>query len=291
MRTSVRTHFDSSNPVPRLFLGFLFVLGNAALQAQSESQQEQAVERGITVRLANGQKIVGELDRATNDQDLSVGIVVGSSQAVRRIAWAKIQSVAFRGQDYPLDEFRTLARQVANQSARQKPPEVPLLRFEARHWNHGPEANPLSRPGWLSLPPTTHLRVSAAVDHWDADALTDGLSVVALPLSHDRFPTPVSGTLEIVLRGQRLSTRGDALLVLGRWSTIVRPEDFSPCGACVRLPFQGVHPERDPQITWRGLLEARLIVPGQGVFSAPPIAVRLRPTPVIQNLAAAANLP
>jgi hypothetical protein len=90
---------------------------------------------------------------------------------------------------------------------------------------------------------------------------------------------PVSGTLVAELFGERSGVvrHPQPFVSLGQWTRTLRPGDFGPRGAMLRLEFQNVHPEFVAELLPRGALHVRLSVPGQGTFEASDAMLRIRP--------------
>jgi hypothetical protein len=112
------------------------------------------------------------------------------------------------------------------------------------------------------------------------------LEVQLLPRDAFGRITPTAGTIDASLVGvtgvRRASPSGraraidDRFPILGRWSVMVRPEDFDAYGATIRLPFQAVDPIETEWIRNLGAVHVRMGVAGVGVFAATDDAVLLR---------------
>ena len=123
------------------------------------------------------------------------------------------------------------------------------------------------------------LGIDATLANWDGDVESDGILLRVAPLKADGCLVAVSGTLEIDLFGdQNLSpTRGQDYGLLAHWVVPLATDDLGPNGAFYRLPFQGVHPDFQYDVSPYAMLHARLSVPGQGTFDATTGAIRIRP--------------
>jgi hypothetical protein len=137
------------------------------------------------------------------------------------------------------------------------------------------------------------LEIHARIANWDADPEPDGLEVDLAPIDANGYLAPTDATAEATLVGvtgiRRASPSGraraidDRFPILGRWAVNVRPEDFSSTGALVRLPFQAVDPHVAEEYRYLGAVTVRLIVPGNGVFTATDDAVLLRSTSPLRS--------
>jgi hypothetical protein len=226
----------------------------------------QEARHEIGVRLGDGRTVRGTVHDDTNHEDLWLRFTVDQSEALRRIAWARVQTVEYAGQIYPAAEFRTLAEGLSAKNPLAGRAEPLALFFQPP-----PSAQPVRPPP----PPVRQLRINAWIDSWDADAQADGLIVELLPLAEDGTLRPVTGTVEIILLGQLRFGRAEPWGQLGRWSQVVRLEDFGPLGALYRLPFPLASVPVCDEFSHRGLVEARLVVPGEGAFAAPLIRIGL----------------
>jgi len=91
---------------------------------------------------------------------------------------------------------------------------------------------------------------------------------------------PVDATIQVELVGQsaaQTASRGQSIYRLGHWTRRIRPEDFGPYGATLRLPFTQVHPEFDTHFAPMAAAYVRLGIPGHGTFEATDAMVRVRP--------------
>jgi hypothetical protein len=120
------------------------------------------------------------------------------------------------------------------------------------------------------------LHVEAVVANWDEDAEPDGLRVLVVALDRLGQPVPVPGQVDFELVGGVAQVADDGQIVggpslaaeFGRWGRRL-PE--GPCDAepaVFDLPFQSVHPHRDPRVDPVGELLVRLGIPGRGTFEA-----------------------
>jgi hypothetical protein len=136
-----------------------------------------------------------------------------------------------------------------------------------------------SSPAKAADSPARHVTIDAALGGWSDTVEADGLVVYVQPLDATGRRVAVHGTLEVDLTGWRtgITAPNQYSFNLGRWTEPVRPADFGPRGAVYRLPFQAVDPQHDLTVASKGVVHARLSVPGQGTFDATQTDVRIRP--------------
>ena len=129
-----------------------------------------------------------------------------------------------------------------------------------------------------------YLSASAHYKNFDADAAVDGLEVNFAAMNAAGEPIAVEGHLEAELYVFRKQSFLDVPHGLGArferistWRISLRSTHAHGNGCVARLPYQGVSPAEDGRIVPHGLLVLRLVVPGQGTFSASLDDDRLRP--------------
>lgn len=157
---------------------------------------------------------------------------------------------------------------------RQNPPELKL--DEPAFAQSEPQAQPFgtSHPHRRPSPKVVSLSVRARLANWDADPQPDGLLVELTPLDANGDFAAVSGNVDLVLYGERHQQGGKAhedrepVFILEKTTKLLRTAHASSDAYHLRLPFQKFDPNRDFSIGEYGILEARLSLPGQGVFKA-----------------------
>ncbi|MCX7425077.1 MAG: hypothetical protein NTW96_05540 [Planctomycetia bacterium] len=122
----------------------------------------------------------------------------------------------------------------------------------------------------------------AMVKSLSIDADVDVVVVTIWPRGDRGQLLPVSGTLEVQLLGPRPLGREGGVL-LARWSQRVLPSDFDTAGATYRLRFPQGGPRFGREANPHADVEARLVVPGEGVFEAIAPMVRLWPYRVVNQ--------
>jgi hypothetical protein len=120
--------------------------------------------------------------------------------------------------------------------------------------------------------------------NWDNDIEQDGLRLTVYPRDRAGEPVVAGGALEVELFAPEIRDfnaaphgRGATLERIGRWTVNVSAADWTGQGLTYELPFQAIHPQFDREIGYWGVVDVRLIVPGDGVFETRLDYVRIRP--------------
>ena len=123
------------------------------------------------------------------------------------------------------------------------------------------------------------LSIDAYIGHFYRTVEANGIILHVFPLDGAGAMVPVDGTLDVELVSEIPigSRSGVQLPVIGRWTVRITPDLFGPAGAVFKLPFQAIHPEFDLSYGPRGVVHAKLNIPGNGSFEASDAMVRIRP--------------
>lgn len=266
--------------------------------------ESAAVE--VTVTLATGRSFTGEIDARSDAEHLRLRFGTAATVITRPIAWRTITAARSAGAAISLVQLRELA--VTAQAAAEPPP---LVRPAPSKQTAGVPVPPLVAmpdagglrlwrvPGAEASPPAGEaivrsIDIDVRLANWDADVEADGLLLTIAALDALGNVAAVDGTLEVELIGEALPpyTRGDAFPVLGRWSRVVHADDPASRGGYHReqLAFQAMDPAYQLDAPRYALVNARLVVPGQGTFEASLDGLSLRGfTPVRDRLEAASG--
>ncbi len=223
----------------------------------------------IEVALASGRNYVAWVDSRTDDDGLWLRFENGRSYILREVAWESVLSV--RQGERTLDQAQTVAIATEFET---KPRE-----FSDNSVLANSLQNPIKRDTITSSDRVQWLTIDAWFGKWTADVGVDGIVIEVAPHLYSGEVVPVRGTLEVELYAFRQNgiQRVRHPQRLGRWSVSVTPEGFTSYGTVLTLPFQAFHPQRDQTIEPRGLVTARLSVPGHGTFAASQADVEVRP--------------
>jgi hypothetical protein len=256
----------------------------AAIAATSSAE----VAEQVTVRLRSGRTFTGAVDLRTDQDRLWLRYDGSSTMVLRSIDWYAVVSGQRRGKRLSTAELRESAAELGSS----RPPLVASPTVAQRIvMGDKLETAELPMPAFVPARDESAARraqrrdnvrtlgIDATLANWDGDVESDGIVLRVAPLDADGYLMAVSGTLEIDLFGdQNLSpTRGRDYGLLAHWVEPLATEDMEPNGAYYRLPFQGVHPDFQYDVSPYAMVHARLSVPGQGTFDATTGAIRIRP--------------
>jgi hypothetical protein len=263
-------------------------------------------EAPVTVDLRSGRTFSAALDRRTTAEVLWLRWQQGAASVLRPIAWDRVERVRAGASSYDGGTFQRMVEQVRQELASEQTAGSGATKAATMRSTtivlRGSESDP-GRDEGAPAPagPTTGrprdaaevaaLSIDARVANWDADVEVDGLIVEVRPLDASGYLVPVRGTLETTLIGieDSIVRRKDPFVRIGRWVESVHPEDFGGHGdsfarpARFKLPFRSIHPEFDHNILPKAALNARLSVPGQGVFEATESSVRIQPYSAVRD--------
>lgn len=256
-------------------------------------------QRAAKVLVVSGRRFVADVDVRTDAKCLWLRWNKGASYMLRPIDWQRVVSVELEGETYSGRELReavAVLREVAPvvSSSRLAEKEASWVRYES------PPAVVSAASAWPDVPPrwalgaldeqtgrprVRSLAIEVAPANWDEDVEVDGLVLNVYPLDAAGFVVPVRATIEVELILAKRATKpsGEAFVRAERWVEHVCPEDFFTHGAQYRLPFRQVQPEFDLRWAPKGLIHARLSVPGEGVFAASASMVRVRPYSAVRD--------
>ncbi len=287
--------------VPTCLLFGTFLAGSPGAGRPCETRRPAEPRGSVTVETSSGRRFSGDVDARSNADCLWLRSTYGKSWILRPIRWHRVVHVSLGEERYTSEAFRAAVRLVLATI-----PPQPISPRPATVWRLGPQdeithgekskprdtlpeqghrrvpfaAASVPRPAPPArLPPVRAVEIDVRVANWDRDVEVDGLLVEVRPQSAGGATVPAEGTLWVNLVGRPNTpvNRPAPPVRLGRWSRRVAAEDFGLRPAVYRLPFQAANPAFDMDIAPDGLVNARLSVPGQGVFEASRCSVRLRP--------------
>lgn len=246
----------------------------------------------LTVHLQSGRSFTAQVDRRTDDAQLWLRFEYGASTVWRPIDWRRVVGVTYRGASFNQEEARTVAERIKSKGASEEPATDA---YEERVEPHGATllTSAALSAGAASVGQVRSLQIDARVAHWTASPEVDGVVLTAAALDGAGCVVPVVGHLEVTLigtrpeaaRGKYVHSRGEPFPQLGSWTRQINTYASPTAEAQVQLPFTRQHPEFNYDLGAYGLVYAKLVVPGQGVFAASADLVRVRPySPVRDQL-------
>jgi len=257
----------------------------------------------VAVRLESGRTFSGEIGPATTAAGLALVMSAGDAHVTRGIRWDRVVAVEIDGRPTALSDFRKLA--VAMATAPRETVAAPAGEFRraggavlpAPQEVPGPQPDstppPCPPPPPAAMAPVVRsVAVDATLANWDADVEYDGLLVLIRPQDDWLTAAPVSGHVELTLLGSQQAPfsavpygRGFRRGVrLATWTRAFTAADVGPLGVALKLPFQALHPDFDLDAEPFGMVTARLVVPGSGVFAASSDVVIRRYSPLRTDL-------
>jgi hypothetical protein len=255
-----------------------------------------ATAEPITVGVKSGRRFTAEIDVRSNADKLWLRFSKETSSILRPIEWSSITEIHRGEQPLSIEQVRNDA--ITANAALPPKPKTPLAkravevgpsRGSFQTWNIRPTAAEESFP---PRQPVRSISFDAYLANWDADVEADGLYLSLSALDGTGFTTPVDGTLEVELIGDRRPplTRGNAFPVLARWSRQVTAAEMENSGGFyrTRLEFQALDPEYNLWINTHALVHVRFSVPGDGAFEASVDGVRMRGFTPVRDRAQAA---
>jgi len=256
----------------------------------------QSTAEPVTVGVRSGRRFTAEIDLRSNADKLWLRFSKETSSILRPIEWSSITEIRRGEETLSIEQVRTDA--IAANAALPPKPKMPLAK---RAVEGGPSRGSFQtwniRPTSAEEPveprqPVRSISFDAYLANWDADVEADGLYLSLSALDGTGFTTPVDGTLEVELIGDRRPplTRGNAFPVLGRWSRQVTAAEMENSGGYyrTRLEFQALDPEYNLWINTHSLVHVRFSVPGDGAFEASVDGVRMRGFTPVRDRAQAA---
>lgn len=293
--------FANHRPTPRREIRSLLLLSMMAVSvtptlataANSPTVQfnetivgQKSPGRRVRVHLVSGRILSGDLDSRSSTERLWLRTGGTSAAVLRPIDWNRVLQVE-RGQEVLTpDEFQQKMHSILKEPLSTEVDETEPVQNPA---GLVPQPDPISHAERVhralqteiplehsaDVPPVRSISTSAYLAQWDADVEADGLILHLYPLSANGECLKVHGTLQADLTGYR--ERGIAPVKFGQWTKMIRPEDFGPYGAQVKLPFQAFDPQFQLDLQRKGLLHVTFTVPGHGKFESSISPVRLQP--------------
>lgn len=281
-----------SNSLARLVAACVVVV----VATVSHAGVSQAKGEPITVGVKSGRRFTAEIDVRSNADKLWLRFSKETSSILRPIEWSSITEIRRGEETLSIEQVRTDA--IAANAALPPKPKTALAK---RAVEGGPSRGSFQtwniRPASAEEPveprrPVRSISFDAYLANWDADVEADGLYLSLSALDGTGFTTPVDGTLEVELLGDRRPplTRGNAFPVLARWSRQVTAAEMENSGGYyrTRLEFQALDPEYNLWINTHALVHVRFSVPGDGAFEASMDGVRMRGFTPVRDRAQAA---
>src|SRR4051794_9264277 len=158
-----------------------------------------AADSAIVVALQSGRKFAGEVDPASNAEQLVLKTTTGGITVQRPIRWERIVEVTMDGKRVEVGTLRQDARG-RGQGTGDGGQRSLLRKIELRG-----AVVPASAELEAALDEVpaqvTMVNFDPYIANWDADVETDGLMIDIVPLDGEGFLIPCNGTLTVELFG------------------------------------------------------------------------------------------
>jgi hypothetical protein len=246
------------------------------LPAQAPVPPPPGEPKLLTVTLASGRTFTGHVDAATSDERLVLRFGREGVVLKRPIAWDRVARASADGQEIELPRLREAAAGMRSEGER-----VQVSGFRVQETPDREGETPAEPP--VDARRIASISIDPRLANWDADVESDGIMIDVLPLDTDGYAAAAGGIVEVELFAPQRRvfhhaplSGGDTLERVERWSRPVQPADFTDTGVRLKLPFGAVHPEFDLDWMGIGLVHAKFVAPGHGVFEDSRDAVRIR---------------
>ncbi|PQO25314.1 hypothetical protein C5Y96_25790 [Blastopirellula marina] len=278
--------YDSmtSLSIAPIAVAFLFVIGSFLTLASGHVfAQDLAPSAIVELTTSSGRTFRGRISPKSDFHTVHLTTSRGSIELSRPISWTAIRHLTINELPASFEKLATLITTVQNAQGQ---PETP-----ANVITLGPPSTPRENEveiEQLEAGPTTapvsSISSWATFKSWDSDPIVDGLEVTFTPEDSQGLPTAARGHLEAELYAFQKSSfssvphgHGARFVKIGSWR-IPLDQTFPRYDSRVaRLPYQSISPATDGSVSPLGTLVIKLVIPGQGTFSASLEDVRLRP--------------
>ena len=271
-------------------VAFLFVIGSfLALATGHVFAQDLEPSAIVELTTSSGRTFRGTISPKSDFNTVHLTTVRGSIELSRPISWTAIRHLTIN--ELPAS-FEKLAALITKVQSAAGPPER-----SSDVITLGPPATPREneveveqKEAGPTTAPVSTISSWATFKSWDSDPTVDGLEVTFTPEDAQGLPTAARGHLEAELYAFQKASfssvphgQGARFMKIGSWR-IPLDQTFPRYDSRVaRLPYQSLSPATDGSLSPLGTLVIKLVVPGQGTFSASLEDVRLRPYSSIRD--------
>lgn len=272
-------------------VAILFVLsGLMAIGSNMILAQDLSATSIVELTTASGRTFRGRLSPKSDFDTVRITSSRGSIELTRPIAWKAIRELTINEEPASFEHLKTLIHRVheANSQDGQVPGLIEIGPSQSISNEH--EVSVEQKEASQKSAPVASLAAWATYKNWDRDPSVDGLEVTFTAEDTEGMPTSVRGYLEAELyafHNESYSAvpqgQGSRFERIGSWRISLKQTTARYDSRVARLPYQGNSPATDGGISPYGILLLRLVVPGQGTFSASLDDVRLRPYSAIRD--------
>lgn len=281
----------SSLSVAPFAVAFVFVIGSLLTLATGHVfAQDLTPSAVVELTTASGRTFRGTISPKSDFNTVHITTSRGSIELSRPISWTAIRHLTIN--ELPAS-FEKLATLITKVQEAQGQPEVTSNVITLGPPPATPRENEVAveqKEAGPTTAPVSTITSWATFKSWDSDPTVDGLEVTFTPEDSQGLPTAARGHLEAELYAFQKSSfssvphgQGARFVKIGSWR-IPLDQTFPRYDSRVaRLPYQAISPATDGSVSPLGTLVIKLVVPGQGTFSASLEDVRLRPYSSIRD--------
>ncbi|WP_207397030.1 hypothetical protein [Bremerella alba] len=265
-------------------VAFLFVIGSfLSLATGHVLAQDLDPSAIVELTTASGRTFRGKISPKSDFNTVHITTNRGSIALSRPISWTAIRHLTIN--ELPAS-FEKLAMLITKVQTMEGQPEGPVDVITIGP-SLAPRENEVAVEQMEAGPttaPVSSVSSWATFKNWDSDPSVDGLEITFTPEDSQGLPTAARGHLEAELYTFQKASfssvphgQGARFMKIGSWRIPLNQTIPRYDSRVARLPYQAISPATDGSVSPLGTLVIKLVVPGQGTFSASMEDVRLRP--------------
>lgn len=284
--------YDSmtSLSIAPIAVAFLFVIGSFLTLATGHVfAQDLAPSAIVELTTASGRTFRGRISPKSDFNTVHLTSSRGSIELSRPISWTAIRHLTINELPASFEKLAALITTVKTvEGETEIKDEVITLGPPTTPQEH--EVAVKQKEAGPTTAPVSSVSSWATFKSWDSDPNVDGLEVTFTPEDSQGLPTAARGHLEAELYAFQKATfssvphgLGARFVKIGSWRIPLEQTFPRYDSRVARLPYQSISPATDGSVSPLGTLVIKLVVPGQGTFSASMEDVRLRPYSSIRD--------
>lgn len=284
--------YDSmtSLSIAPIAVAFLFVIGSFLTLATGHVFAQDLTPSAIVeLTTASGRTFRGTISPKSDFNTVHLSTSRGSIELSRPISWTAIRHLTINELPASFEKLATLITKV--KSADDQPEsKVDVITLGPPTTPRENEVAVQQKEAGPTTAPVSSVSSWATFKSWDSDPSVDGLEVTFTPEDSQGLPTAARGHVEAELYAFQKTSfssvphgHGARFVKIGSWRIPLEQTFPRYDSRVARLPYQSISPATDGSISPLGTLVIKLVVPGQGTFSASMEDVRLRPYSSIRD--------
>ncbi|MFN3151831.1 hypothetical protein [Bremerella sp.] len=280
----------TSLSIAPIAVAFLFVIGSFLTLATGHVfAQDLAPSAIVELTTASGRTFRGTISPKSDFNTVHLTTSRGSIELSRPISWTAIRHLTINELPASFEKLATLITKV--KSADDQPEStVDVITLGPPTTPRENEVAVQQKEAGPTTAPVSSVSSWATFKSWDSDPSVDGLEVTFTPEDLQGLPTAARGHVEAELYAFQKASfssiphgQGARFVKIGSWRIPLEQTFPRYDSRVARLPYQSISPATDGSISPLGTLVIKLVVPGQGTFSASMEDVRLRPYSSIRD--------